>query len=431
MKFLSTALIKTIIFVFLLINANVLFSQDKTYALSCVKTLSSPQFHGRGFVKKGDKIAAKFIQEELKKWNVKPFENSYQQQFKFDINTILKASLSTDTKTFILGSDYLVFAGSSSVKGKYQLYYPDSFSMEKFKAENHENEFFVLDTISYKSKDLIANYRNIIGTCAFGNAKGIIEITAKKLVQTQRTYEFGYAFIQIKNESWDSASQHVRVNIKNKFIEGYQSQNVIGYIEGEIDSFFVFGAHYDHLGRVGKNVYFPGANDNASGVATVLSLAKYYYDKGIKPKYNIAFMLFSAEEAGLIGSLYYTQNPLFPLNKIKLMFNLDMVGTGVEGLSVVNGKENPNVSHLLKKINTENNFFKDIRIGKGSANSDHHFFDKAGVPAVFLFTRGGPQYYHDVLDRSQTLEMNKLDQLIKMFDLFMHVKIDNKTNKDV
>jgi Zn-dependent M28 family amino/carboxypeptidase len=251
------------------------------------------------------------------------------------------------------------------------------------------------------------------------NAVGVIEVTSRKLVQTQRTYALGFPFVQVKKESWDSLAQSVEINIKNKLEEAYQTQNVIGFIEGEIDSFFVFGAHYDHLGRVGKDVYFPGANDNASGVATVLSLAKYYHDNKIKPKYSIAFMLFSAEEAGLIGSLYYTKNPLFPLSKIKVMFNLDMVGTGVEGLSVVNGKENPKVSELLQELSDKNNFFDDIRIGKGSANSDHHFFNTSGVPSVFLFTRGGPQYYHDILDRSETLELNKLDELIKMLSLFI------------
>jgi len=406
------------------------FSQDKAYALSCVKTLSSPEFHGRGFVKNGDKIAAKFIESELKKWNVKSFNDSYQQKFTFDINTISKAKVSLDSKDLLLGVDYLVFAASSGLKGNYKLYYPENFSKEQFLKEDHKNEVFVLDTFLYKSTDLIKNYKEIIQSSAFKNSVGIIKITDRKLVQTQRTYEFGFPFLQIKKEAWNSNAKTIKIDIKNKFKENYESQNIIGYIKGEIDSFFVFGAHYDHLGRVNKDVYFPGANDNASGTATVLSLAKYYHDNNITPKYNIAFMLFSAEEAGLIGSLYYTKNPLFPLEQIKLMFNLDMVGTGVEGLSVVNGKENPKASELIEKINKENQFFDDIRIGKGAANSDHHFFDKSGVPAVFLFTRGGPPYYHDILDRSETLEMNKLEELIKMFDIFMQSEINLKNSKD-
>ena len=406
------------------------FSQDKAYALSCVKTLSSPQFHGRGFVKNGDRKSAKFIENELKKWGVQAFDKSYQQKFNFDINTISKAEVSLNTKPLVLGVDYLVFAASTGLKGEYKLYYPDSFIMLDFLKENHKNEVFVLDTFLYKSEDLINNYNEIISTCAFNNAVGIIAITKQNLVQTQRTYEFGFPFLQIKEEAWSENTKTIKINIKSKFKENYESQNVIGFIKGEIDSFFVFGAHYDHLGRVNKNVYFPGANDNASGVATILSLAKYYHDNNIKPKYNITFILFSAEEAGLIGSLYYTKHPIFALDKIKIMFNLDMVGTGVEGLSIVNGKENPKASELIQKINTKHKYFDDIKIGKGSANSDHHFFDSSGVPAIFLFTRGGPQYYHDILDRSETLELNKHNELIKMFEEFMQSEINFKSKSN-
>lgn len=399
---------------------NLVLGQDKQYALSCVETLASAKFHGRGFAQGGDKVASKFIEKELKEWNTKPFNDSYFQYFKFDINTFSKTQVNTNKKNLKLGDDYLVFAGSSSAKGTFKLYFPKHFSIEQFSKEDHKNELFILDTIHYKSEDLIKNYREIIKTAAKNNSAGIVEITSRKLIQTQRTYEFGFPFIQIKQEAWDTTTQSLQLNIKNKLKEQYQSQNVIGYIEGEIDSFIVFGAHYDHLGMVGKKTYFPGANDNASGVATVLSLAKYYHDKGIKPKYNIAFFLFSAEEAGLIGSLYYTKHPLFPLEKIKFLFNLDMVGTGIEGLSVVNGKENPKASELLIELNDEHNYFDDIRIGKGSANSDHHFFDVNGVPTVFLFTRGGPQFYHDIYDRSQTLEMNKVEELIQLLTQFVN-----------
>lgn len=408
----------------LLILFNIVFfsftanAQDKAYALSCVKTLSSPEYHGRGFVKKGDKKSAKFIQNELKKWGVKSFNKTYQQKFPIDINTISKAQVSLDGKALVLGEDYLIHAASSSLKGDYRLYYPDQFSIEKYSAEDHKNELFVLDTFNYKSPELIENYHNIIGSGVFKNAAGVIEVKIKKLMQTQRSYEFGFPLIQIKKEAWDSTAQIAQVDIKNKLIKGYKTQNVVGYIEGEIDTFMVYGAHYDHLGRVAKDVYFPGANDNASGVSTILSLAKYYHDNTIKPKYSIAFILFSAEEAGLLGSLYYTEHPSFPLSKIKFMFNLDMVGTGIKGLSIVNGKENLKASDLIEKINQEHQYFEKIFVGRRSANSDHHFFDKAGVPAVFFFTRGGPQFYHDIFDRSATLELNKHDEIIKLLIQF-------------
>ena len=76
--------------------------------------------------------------------------------------------------------------------------------------------------------------------------------------------------------------------------------------------------HYDHLGRMGKEVYFPGANDNASGISMILSLAKELAQEE-KTKYSMVFICFGSEEIGLVGSKYYTENPLVPLEKIKFL----------------------------------------------------------------------------------------------------------------
>src|SRR6201999_64747 len=95
----------------------------------------------------------------------------------------------------------------------------------------------------------------------------------------------------------------IEVSVGAKFIRNYTSQNVIGYVKGKDnpDSFIVFTAHYDHLGQMGKKVYFPGANDNASGVAMLLSLARYYSKPEHKPKCSIVFIAFGGEEVALLG----------------------------------------------------------------------------------------------------------------------------------
>ncbi|MBN2669089.1 MAG: M20/M25/M40 family metallo-hydrolase [Bacteroidales bacterium] len=411
--------IKIIILSLFLLVFKVDNAQDTTYTRQCVAQLSSEAFHGRGFVKKGDKIAANFIVNELKKWGAKPIGASYFQNFNIDINTITKAKVSIDGKAQVLGEDYLVYAASSSLKGKYQLYQPVKFSVKSFFEKSHNKEVFVFDTIHYKSPDLIEKYESLNKTGMMGKVPAIIEVRSSRLIQTQRTYELKYPVLQFAGDRWDSTATEITIDVKNKFIPNYTTQNVIAYIEGEIDSFYVFTAHYDHLGRVGQDAYFPGANDNASGVATILTLAKMWAESGKKPKYNIAFMLFSAEEAGLLGSEYYVSHPLFSLEKIKFLFNLDMVGTGVEGLSVVNGKEHAKASELIESINAKDSLFSDVRIGKGSANSDHYYFHDKGVPAVFLFTRGGPQFYHDIFDKNATLPLNKVQEIIRLLNLFM------------
>ena len=84
----------------------------------------------------------------------------------------------------------------------------------------------------------------------------------------------------------------------------------------------MFTAHYDMIGSFGEGNYFPGASDNGSGTAMVLDLARHF-SSGRKPFYSVAFMLFSGEEAGLLGSTHYVDHPLFPLERIKLVINLD------------------------------------------------------------------------------------------------------------
>src|SRR5690606_25921598 len=121
----------------------------------------------------------------------------------------------------------------------------------------------------------------------------------------------------------DSNDRKITVEIQPEY-RSHNARNVIGYIKGTAfpDSFIVFSAHYDHLGMMGKQALFPGANDNASGVAMMLDIMHHY--KKNPPAYSVCFMAFAGEEAGLLGSYYYTEKPLFPLGQIAMLINLDL-----------------------------------------------------------------------------------------------------------
>ena len=159
-----------------------------------------------------------------------------------------------------------------------------------------------------------------------------------KLTWSVSTVQFKVPVLTMLQNKLPREGENVRINISAHFVEKHQTQNVVGVIPAahSTDSFVVFTAHYDHLGRMGKHVYFPGANDNASGVSMLLNLAKYYAEKRETLRYNLLFIAFAGEEAGLIGSKYFTENPLLPLDKIKMLMNMDLMGTGDEGLMVVN-----------------------------------------------------------------------------------------------
>ena len=154
---------------------------------------------------------------------------------------------------------------------------------------------------------------------------------------------------------------------------------------------------------------FPGANDNASGVSLLLNLASYYSKK--TPKYNLVFICFGAEEVGLLGSKYFVNNPLINLDDVKLLVNLDIVGTGEDGIAIVNAFEQEKATKIIGKINEKVKYFPKIKLRGQAQNSDHFWFSKKNVPALFIYTMGGVKAYHDPLDIAKTLPLNKIEEL--------------------
>ena len=171
----------------------------------------------------------------------------------------------------------------------------------------------------------------------------------------------------------------------------------------------IFTAHYDHLGGMGKQVYFPGANDNASGTALLLMLTRYYSQH--PPKYSVVFIAFAGEEAGLIGSEYFVNHPLIPLKKIRFLTNLDLMGNGEEGITVVNATEFSKEFELLKKISNDNKLLATVNPRGKAKNSDHYWFTEKGAPSFFIYTLGKRKDYHDVNDIAATLPLYKMDDL--------------------
>jgi Zn-dependent M28 family amino/carboxypeptidase len=218
----------------------------------------------------------------------------------------------------------------------------------------------------------------------------------------------------IRKSSGFKGKSTLKVNAQAVLKKNYMTRNVIAYIKGSLqpDSFIVFTAHYDHLGQMGDGIYFPGANDNASGTSMLLNLADYFTAN--PPGYSIAFICFSGEELGLLGSGYYVEHPLFPLGTIKFLVNLDIVGTGEDGIKVVNATEFPKQFDELLEINADKKYMKLISPRGKAANSDHYPFYLRDIPCFFIYTMGGISAYHDVNDRAETLPLTKYEELFKL-----------------
>ncbi|OFY20731.1 MAG: hypothetical protein A2W98_01070 [Bacteroidetes bacterium GWF2_33_38] len=411
------------IFVFIFFICSNFFAQDIQYARKVIDSLCSKSFNGRAYVFDGDKLAAQYIESELKKKNIKNFGNTFFQPFTVSANTFPKnVIVKVDGKELIAGTEFVPFPQTAKCTGKFNIEYldkqiiNDKYLFRKFLNSKHSKNVVAIDTVGISDKELRKLIEYSTNFNLF-NAKAILSIDSGHLRIGISSSQAWFPSLRISSEAISNNSKILEIKLLPKFVKDYQTQNIIGYIEGESDSVIVFSAHYDHLGAIGNQAYFYGANDNASGVSMLLDLARHYSQQ--KPKYTIVFMFFSAEEIGLLGSKYYTENPLFPLSKIKFLFNLDMVGTGDEGICLVNGKVFEKEANLLIEINKEKELLPDVSQRGKASNSDHHFFFENAVRCFFIYARGGIGEYHNVFDKPETLPLTEYEDFFRLLTNFI------------
>lgn len=399
------------IFALLLIISTLVSAQSYKYAIYCKDTLASEYMAGRAYVDEGDKKAATFIRNELKESGVKLLGENGFQKLNFPINNImdLKVSMRYLKKPLKLGEDYLVFGSSPSANMVLENVKPLIFNtkkqIEEIKPKKLQDKVLLFNTKTLSYVDIIVFLRGLKKENVTPKL-AVIQGYDKIPYYTGRAL-MDFPILQLKGNIIDKKIKHLALEIKSEFISSYQSQNVWGIVEGTKykDSCFAFIAHYDHLGKVG-DVHFPGANDNASGVAVLLDLAKYYAKN--PAEHSVVFIFATGEEIGLLGSKFAAENPYIDLEKVKFLFNLDMCGTGATGVAVINGLKEPEAGKLLQEINNENQWFIKVFLGEESCNSDHCHFVQKGVPAHFLFTYGCEyNEYHTIYDNGKDLPFTK------------------------
>lgn len=412
-----------LIFGLLLLSTSFVYGQ-KEYAKTILDTLCSPYFDGRGYVNQGDVRAAEFLVNELKAIGVQPFKDkSFTQDYSFKVNTFphpIEVILGIDTLT--PGADYLVSPISGSAQGDFDLveinstnYLTQFGGTLNFKKMDPSQTVFAFNFIDVKDKDVL----NEITGLTYEATKyfPVISVTNKKQMYSVGRVHSNYPLITIDSAAYSQVDK-VSLKINNHYITDYQTKNIIGMIPGKKKKkYVVFTGHYDHLGRMGPDAYFPGANDNASGVAMLLSLAKHYMKN--KPKYTIVFCLFSGEEAGLEGSKYFVEHPYFPLKKVKFVLNIDIMGGASEGITLVNSVEQEKEYNRMVEINEESKLLNLINKRGQTANSDHYFFSQMGVPAFFIYSMGTVKNYHDIYDTAENTPLNKFDEVQELMVRFV------------
>lgn len=232
-------------------------------------------------------------------------------------------------------------------------------------------------------------------------------------LEKKQSYFYSFSFRKKKNPHDTSTADMPEI----------KSRNVIGLLDRKAPKTIVIGAHYDHLGLGhDHNSLDPnpegkvhnGADDNASGTAGMMELARYFALHPDFKKYNILFMGYSGEELGLIGSKKWTEKPNFPLSQIAAMINLDMVGRlndSTRALMLYGVGTSPVWVPLIDKINADYGF-KIVKDSSGIGPSDQTSFYLKNIPVLHFFS-GQHKDYHKPSDDPEKINYSGMHKILR------------------
>ena len=410
--------------------ASLVFGQSNPVQ-SYIETLCSPAFHGRGYVNGGDSIAGQYIATQFKRIGLKSFDGNYVQTFAFPVQTFPGAcDIQMDGRSLRPGIDFLVGPSSGpSCEAR------DCQKGKSYKVITCNPQTLYQSTSSFypcpqhtilavRSFGMSADSLKIIKTrlkelSAFAP---VLEITQEKFTWSVSQTASAYPYIQLQDSIFEQMVEgRLDIHIETRFIKDHRATNIIGYVPAKKQAkkkpYLFLTAHYDHLGRMGQATYFPGGNDNASGNGMLLAIAQEMVKHPLDD-YNVVFIAFAGEEIGLLGSKYFVEHPIVPLKKIRFLLNLDIMGSGEEGITCVNATVFKNEFDRLVQLNQQAHFLSLVKSRGPAANSDHYFFTEAGVPSFFIYTMGPNKHYHDIYDTYEALsfaKFNEIQQLVLAF----------------
>ena len=415
---------KKLLLIMLAVITVQLSAQDLAHYKKIVKELSAAKYQGRGYAEDGANKAGRWIAKEFARIGT---NEVVCQPFKLDINTFPgKMEMSIDGKKMVPGVDFTLREFNPGIKGEYTLYYIDTLNYDADKvfadlaSPEYEGAMVVCDFMfSYKH---MADFKKLQSK----------ECSNVGLIYTwEAPLKFYKAYGEVVREKpiiwvkpdFPTNAKRVKVNMENEFLEDYECFNVIAKVEGKKhDSCYVFTAHYDHLGKLGKKTYYPGAHDNASGTAAIITLAAHYVEH--TPEYDMYFIAFSGEDANLRGSEWYAEHPIAPLSEIKYLFNLDMIADNNPNQYCEVSDEGMAGYMRMEQINAEKGYFEALERSELADNSDHYPFAVRHVPCIFFMNEGGDafKYYHTVYDTWKNAIFTNYEPTVKLIMDYIEVQ---------
>jgi len=418
-------------------------SFDGQAAFDYVKALASDAMLGRKSGEPSGQWAAEYVASKLKEWGLEPagpkgsyFQDMTYEYYEVERGATLAVIAHNKTREFVYGEDWrqyrysgsgtlgteIVFIGYGisapqkqyddysgiDVKGKLVLFAVesprryDAALKEEARFENRvkaAQDHGARGILTFRSDTQAAGSAFRAGAQKDLHKPDFIMISLEQKVvdfifKWQKA-DPRYFFQQIeatgKPQSYELGVQALS-NLKAVFDEKRPTQNVLGKISGADpnlkNEYVIVGAHMDHLGVDMTGDVLNGADDNASGTAVVMEAARVMKLNNFRPKRTIVFALWAAEEEGLLGSKYYTENPVYPLEKTVANINLDMEGHGTGKVNASGAYYAPEVWDILKTRLPKDIIENAIPGRGGPGGSDHSHFLYNGIPAFMVNTAG-------------------------------------------
>ncbi len=405
--------------------------------------LASDALMGRDPIRPEMKLAYTFIAQELEKAGAKPFPggNKYYQDIPFNLSSPpTKGSVQLGNFSFSQGQNLLVLDGNS-FSGTYEVVEVGFGSVEEFAGKDLKGKIAISNVGApnkFSPNQLFAEGRAKAKRAKDAGAVALIErfnvpsvpwqlvsgfLNRPQMGMAQgETGNLPYLWVEdLKNQLTGTNLGNATLAVEGKVNRKIDGKNVLAMIEGTDpqlkNEYILLSAHYDHVGvgtpdETGDSIY-NGARDNAVGTVAVLNAAQYFAKN--PPKRSILFALWTAEEKGLLGSAYFANNPLIPLNQIVYNLNIDNAGYNDTSIITVIGLGRTTADFMINEAVAEFGLTAkaDPSPEQGLYDrSDNVNFARKGIPAP-SFTLGFTafddeinKYYHKAGDEVESFDLN-------------------------